>query len=216
MNYDRIYEYRFKDVDQHKKQITWEVLSKFIYNQLGNPKRVLDPAAGICEFINNVPSEERWAIDINKIVQKHAKAGTNTIIGSNLEVELKDNYFDGVFVSHFLEHLSTQEEVAFFLERMFKALRPGGKIAIIGPNFKYCYKEYFDFADHKVLLSELGVAEHLFAAGFGKIKVHGKFLPLSFRGGLPVSKFLVRTYLNMPFAWKILGKQFLLVAEKEA
>jgi hypothetical protein len=32
----------------------------------------------------------------------------------------------------------------------------------MGPNFKYCYKEYFDFADHSVILSELGVAEHLY------------------------------------------------------
>ena len=97
---------------------------------------------------------------------------------------------------------------------MYQTIKPGGKIAIIGPNFKYCYKNYFDFADHKVILTELGLAEHLYGAGFEIKEINKKFLPLSFRGGIPVNKTLVNTYLKVPLAWKILGKQFLVIAEK--
>ncbi len=84
----------------------------------------------------------------------------------------------------------------------------------MGPNFKYVYKEYFDFADHTVVLSELGVAEHLYGAGFEVETIHPRFLPLSFRGGLPVNKFLVQCYLAMPWAWRFFGKQFLLIGRK--
>jgi hypothetical protein len=84
----------------------------------------------------------------------------------------------------------------------------------MGPNFKYAYREYFDFADHSVCLSELGAAEHLVGAGFNIAKIYPRFLPLSFRGGLPVNKFLIQAYLQMPFAWRFFGKQFLLVAQK--
>jgi SAM-dependent methyltransferase len=216
MNYERIYQYRFQGVDQQKKLLTWGILAKFLYKKLGNPERMLDPAAGLCEFINAVPSKEKWAIDLNdEFISKYINGDIKKIIGNNLEVDIPENYFDGVFISNFLEHLHSQEEVAFFLNRMYKSLRPGGRIAVMGPNFKYVYKQYFDFADHTVILSELGVAEHLYGAGFDKLEIIPRFLPLSFRGGLPVNKFLIETYLSMPMAWKIMGKQFLLIGEKK-
>lgn len=214
MNYDRIYEYRFKDVNHKAKNIAWKEISEFIFEKLGKPEKVLDPAAGLCEFINHNPAKEKWAVDMNPALGQWATNVQKTIVGDTLEVELPKDYFDGVFVSHFLEHLHSQEEVAFFLDKMYQSLKPGGKIAIMGPNFRHSYREYFDFADHTVVLTELGVAEHLYGAGFELVDVYGKFLPLSFRGGLPVNKLLIRLYLQMPFAWKILGKQFLLVAKK--
>jgi len=215
MNFDRIYEYRFQGIDEEKKKITWEEIANYIFNRLSQPKRLLDPAAGKCELVNSIKSEERWAVDLNDyFIRKYAAEGVKIVVGDIFKVDLPDAYFDGVFISNFLEHLNSQEEVATLLEKMYKSLRPGGKIAIMGPNFRYTYRSYFDFADHTVILTELGLAEHLYGAGFEIESIHPKFLPLSFRGGIPVSRFLVRTYLSLPLAWSILGKQFLLVATK--
>ncbi len=214
MNYERIYAYRFQGVDRAKKLSTWKIIAEFIADKLGNPHSIIDPAAGDCEFINQVPAKERWAVDMGEHTRKMAAQGVEVVIGNNLEVNLPLNHFEGVYVSNFLEHLHSQEEVAIFLERMFALLKPGGKIAIMGPNFKYCANNYFDFADHTVILTELGVAEHLYGAGFEIKEVHGRFLPLSFRGKLPVTDFLVRTYFKLPFAWRFMGKQFLLIAQK--
>lgn len=216
MNYERIYEYRFQGIDKAKKKIVWQEIAKFMYEKLQKPTRILDPAGGMCEFINSVPAAEKWTIDLNAaFLQQHANADIKQVIGNNLEVELPENYFDAVFISNFLEHLHTQEEVAFFLERMCKTLRKGGYIAVMGPNFKHTAKQYFDFADHTVILSELGVAEHLYGAGFEIEKIYPKFLPLSFRGGLPVNAVLVKLYFQLPLAWRFLGKQFLVIAKKQ-
>jgi SAM-dependent methyltransferase len=215
MNYDRIYEYRFQGIDEEKKKITWEEIASYIYKRLAQPKRLLDPAAGKCELVNSIKSEERWAVDLNDyFIRKYAAEGVKIVVGDIFKVDLPEAYFDGVFISNFLEHLNSQEEVATLLEKMYNSLRPGGKIAIMGPNFRYTYRSYFDFADHTVILTELGLAEHLYGAGFEIESIHPKFLPLSFRGGIPVSRFLVRTYLSLPLAWRIMGKQFLLVATK--
>lgn len=215
MNLDRIYEYRFRGVDHAKRGMVWGELARFMHAKLGQPQVMLDPAAGMCEFINAMPAKEKWAVDINEpFIRAHANKDLHIVIGDTLVADLPKNHFDGVFVSNFLEHLHTQEEVAAFLTKLHGHLKPGGRIAIMGPNFKYVYKEYFDFADHTVVLSELGVAEHLYGAGFEVETIHPRFLPLSFRGGLPVNKFLVQCYLGMPLAWRFFGKQFLLIGRK--
>jgi hypothetical protein len=93
-------------------------------------------------------------------------------------------------------------------------LAPGGRIAIMGPNFRYCAKEYFDCADHTVILTHVGVEEHLYAAGFDVEAVEPRFLPYSFRGRLPASAALTRRYLGLPLAWRLLGKQFLAIGRR--
>ena len=215
MNHSKIYEYRFANINHSKKNIVWKEVAGYIYNLTNQPETVLDPAGGMCEFINNISSKEKWAIDLNEdFISKYADKSVKKIIGNNLTVDLPQDYFDLVFISNFLEHLESQEQVAEFLKRMFQSVKKNGFIAVMGPNFKYAFREYFDFADHTVCLSELGVAEHLVGAGFSVSKIYPRFLPLSFRGGLPVNKFLVQTYLQLPFAWRFFGKQFLLVAQK--
>ncbi|HEY0428218.1 MAG TPA: methyltransferase domain-containing protein [Pyrinomonadaceae bacterium] len=215
MNYERIYEYRFKDVDIKKKNIVWKEIAAYVSGLTDRPQTILDPAGGMCEFINNIDAPEKWTIDLNEaFLEKYADKSIKKVIGNNLDVEIPDDYFDLVFISNFLEHLSSQEQVGEFLQKIFKSVKPNGFIAVMGPNFKYAFREYFDFADHTVCLSETGAAEHLVGSGFDIVKICPQFLPLSFRGGLPVNKFLIQTYLKMPFAWRFFGKQFLIIAKK--
>jgi SAM-dependent methyltransferase len=128
-----------------------------------------------------------------------------------MEAELPEAHFDGIFVSNFLEHLHDQEAIAAFLEKMHRAMEPGGRIAIMGPNFRYCASEYWDCADHYVALTHVAIAEHLYAAGFEPQRIVPRYLPYSFRGILPPSRTLTRLYLKTPPAWRLLGKQFLVI-----
>jgi ubiquinone/menaquinone biosynthesis C-methylase UbiE len=195
--------------------MTWQIIADYLYKRLGKPEKILDPASGMCEFINAVPSKERWAVDLNdEFISKYIGEGVKKVVGDSLKIDLPENYFDAVFISNFLEHLHSQEEVAFFLEKMFRALKPGGRIAVMGPNYKYMGRHYFDFADHTVILSEMGVAEHLYGAGFSRLKITPRFLPMSFRSRLPVNSFLIKTYLDMPIVWPVMGKQFLVIGQK--
>jgi len=166
VNYQRLYQYRFRDVDQRRRTETWAALAPMLHVALGRPERVLDPAAGRCEFINAVPAAERWAVDAVEYDEGVAGEGLRLIVSEIMAADLPASYFGGVFVSNFLEHLLSQEAVASFLEKMFECLAPGGRIAVMGPNFRYTARQYFDFADHTVILTERGVAEHLYAAGF--------------------------------------------------
>jgi SAM-dependent methyltransferase len=210
-----LYEYRFRDVEQAGKLAVWREIARYVHARMGKPERVLDPAAGRGEFIRSVPAAERWGIDLVEQADLEA-ADVKMIISDIMEAELPADYFDGIWVSNFLEHLPDQDAVAALLGKLHAAMTVGGRIAIIGPNFKYCQREYFDCADHTVILTHLGVAEHLYAAGFELESVVPRFLPFSFRGLLPPSPRLTRAYLRTPALWPLLGKQFFLIARKVA
>jgi hypothetical protein len=216
VNYERLYEFRFRGVDQRRRDDVWVALAPMLHDRLGRPERVLDPAAGRCEFINAVPAGERWAVDAVAYEEGLVRKGTRLIVSEIMAADLPSEYFGGVFVSNFLEHLRDQESVAAFLEKMHSCTAPGGRIAVMGPNFRYCSREYFDFADHTVILTEKGVEEHLYAAGFRILSVDARFLPYTFTGRLPSHPALVRMYLRFPPAWRILGKQFLVLGERPA
>jgi hypothetical protein len=214
INYERLYEYRFRGIDQASRQAVWDEIARYVYAAMGRPARVLDPAAGRCEFINAVAARERWIVDQVDYAAAWRAPDVRVIVADALRAELPADYFDGVFVSNFLEHLHSQEQVAHFLARMHESMAAGGRIAVLGPNFKYCAREYFDCADHTLALTHVAVAEHLYAAGFEVYRVYPRFLPYSFRSALPAWPVLTRGYLKCRPAWPLLGKQFLLLARK--
>ena len=211
LNYERLYAYRFRDVDQAARQAVWREIARYVHERMGTPQRVLDPAAGRGEFIIAVPAAERWGVDLVRQGDIEA-AGVRMIIGDVMDADLPEGHFDGVFVSNFLEHLPSQDAVAAALGKLRGSMAPGGRIAVMGPNFRYCAREYFDCADHTVALTHVSMAEHLYAAGFEISAVIPRFLPYSFRGLLPPSPALTSAYLRTPALWRVLGKQFLLVA----
>jgi len=212
MDYQRLYDFRFRDLDQAERGAVWAAIADDLFVRMGKPQVVLDPACGRGEFISAVPARERWAIDQIPSVADLGRLGIHTMVADMLEVDLPPGYFDGILLSNILEHLMTYEDVQRCLGRMHAAIRPGGVVAVLGPNFKYCADEYFDCADHVLALTHVSVQEHLYAAGFEIRSVTPRYLPYSFRGWLPPSERLTRLYLRNPWAFRFIGKQFLVIA----
>lgn len=213
MDYEALYKHRFKDVDQNERNKVWKVISQYITSLAGSPIRVLDPACGLGEFINFCPAGEKWAADLG-MDGATLSPGIKFISGGFLDIELPDEYFDLIYLSNVLEHLPSQLAVNEFLVHARKKLKKGGVVIVMGPNFKYCADEYFDCADHTTILTHVAVEEHLVAAGLVTEQVVPRFMPYSFRSRLPSFEITTRLYLRFPTVWRILGKQFLLVARK--
>ncbi len=214
MNYERLYEYRFRDIDQGARAAVWSEIAPHVHGLMGNPQTVLDPAAGRGEFIGSIDAAERWFVDEVAYPEAESDPDVKVVTSKIMDAELPEDHFDGVYASNFLEHLFNQEEIAQFLERMHRVMKSGGRIAIMGPNYRYCADEYWDCADHWVALTHVAIAEHLYAAGFEPVKIVPRYLPYSFRGILPPSKALTRMYLRTPIAWRLLGKQFLVIGQR--
>lgn len=214
MNYERLYEYRFRDIDQGARAAVWSEIAPHVHGLMGNPQTVLDPAAGRGEFIGSIDAAERWFVDEVAYPEAESDPEVKVVTSKIMDADLPEDHFDGVYASNFLEHLFNQEEIAQFLERMHRVMKSGGRIAIMGPNYRYCADEYWDCADHWVALTHVAIAEHLYAAGFEPVKIVPRYLPYSFRGILPPSKALTRMYLRAPIAWRLLGKQFLVIGRR--
>lgn len=208
-----MYTYRFKDVDLGGRLAVWSEITAYLHTRYHAPQRVLDPAAGLGEFIMSSPAPDRWAVDM----VDHGLApetGLRIQVADIMEADLPPDYFDLIFVSNLLEHLANPDRIADLLMRLHSVLKPGGRLVVVGPNFRYCLKQYFDCADHILALTHIAVAEHLFAAGYEVESVEPKFLPYSFRSILPSSPVLTRWYLRFPILWKVLGKQFLVTGRR--
>jgi hypothetical protein len=59
------------------------------------------------------------------------------------------------------------------------------------------------------------MAEGLAASGYRIVEVIDRFLPFTMQSRLPTADFMVRAYLALPLAWRVLGKQFLVTGEKK-
>jgi hypothetical protein len=124
---DAIYRFRFAGVDKKQKAAVWGEIASFIFEFMGQPTRVLDPACGDMEFLRTLPDwVEKWGVDLGA---PQGIKGQNLKLerGNIFDVELPQHYFDGIFVSNFLEHLPDPDTVGQFLTKMRSGLRGGGQ-----------------------------------------------------------------------------------------
>jgi SAM-dependent methyltransferase len=216
---DRIYRNRFPRAMLDRRAAVWKVLCEsWFARYIPRDGRVLEVAAGYCEFINQIPAAERVAVDLNPETRDHAAPGVivHEIAAERLDEVVPPAHFDGAFMSNFLEHCRTREQILDVLRAVRTALKPGGRVLILGPNFRRCPREYFDYFDHHLALTEKAVAEALQLTGFDVELAWPSTLPYSFRGRLPSWPWLVRSYLKLPVLWRVFGAQFFIVGRRVA
>ncbi len=214
---DRLYRNRFPAEVLARRQAVWKVLcASWFSRYIPRDSRVLEVAPGYCEFINNIEAAERVGVDLNPDTRNHAAPGVviHEIAAEHLGRVVPNDYFDVAFMSNFLEHCRSREQILSVLSAVRAALKPGGRVLILGPNFQVCFKEYYDYLDHHLPLTEKAVVEALSLVGFEVEIVQPRTLPFTFRGRLPSWTWLVKLYLHLPWVWRLFGAQFFLVAKK--
>ena len=123
-----------------------------------------------------------------------------------------DGSIDVVLASNVLEHFEP-DAVVSLIDEVVRVLRPGGRLIVVQPNFRYAYREYFDDYTHRSTFTHVSLPNLLRSRGLGVEDVRPRFLPYSMRGSrVPVSFWLVRAYLNSPIKPK--AGQMLVVARK--
>ncbi len=213
----KLYTNRFNPQERKAKILLWKTLiNEFLQKHVNPNGSILDIGGGYCEFINNIRAEEKFLIDLNPDAKVFADPDVNVLNLNILELSETEQIkrkFDHIFVSNFFEHLASKEELVSILAVCFDLLNQGGSLLIIQPNFKYSYKEYYDFIDHQLPVTDLSIKEILETIGFKIDVLIPRFLPFSTKGR-PSSPQLLSIYLKIPFVWSFLGGQMFIKAVK--
>jgi len=211
-----LYKIRFLQDQLPRKNAIWKVICQdFLQRFIKKTDSVVDLACGYGEFINNIQAETKIAVDLNPDAPDSLNPGIQFHQCSATELSTAVNGIaDVVFTSNFLEHLPDKNHLDKLLQEVLLTLKPGGSFLILGPNLRYLPGEYWDFYDHHLGLTHLSLCEALQLRGFEITSCIDKFLPYTTQGALPTQPVLVKIYLKIPLVWRLLGKQFFIVARK--
>ncbi|MET0902493.1 MAG: class I SAM-dependent methyltransferase [Acidimicrobiales bacterium] len=209
------YARRFEQEDLTRRRV-WRVLvSSYFSRYLDGTTSVLDLGCGWGHFINQVDVPERHGIDLNPDAARHLDPGVRLHRqAADERWPLDDGHLDLVFTSNFFEHLPGPPALAAALAEAHRCLRPGGRIVCMGPNIRVVGGAYWDFLDHVIPLTDRSMVEALELAGFEIESSIARFLPFTMAGKRPPPSPLIRAYLHLRPAWRILGGQFLVVGTR--
>lgn len=210
-----LYRQRFDADELQERRRLWRVLCRgYFQRHVPRDARLLDLACGYGEFLWGIEAGEKHGLDLNPDSARHLPPGAVFHPGSAERVPLPDASLDVVFCSNFLEHLPDKAAANRVFAEVLRLLRPGGRFLVLGPNMRAVPAAYWDFWDHHLPLSDKSLAEGLLLAGFALERVIPRFLPYSTKSHLPRADWLVASYLRLPLAWRVLGKQFFVVARR--
>lgn len=212
----KLYDHRFSERDRARKNKVWEVLCRHFFQRFVQPTdTVLDIACGQGEFIRHIHCRHKIAVDLNPQVADnlppeirflHTRADAMTDVASES--------VDVAFASNFFEHLESKRAMDAVLKEVMRVLKRGGRFLNMQPNLLYEPARYWDFYDHHLPLSHRSAREGFVKNGFEVEMVVPRFMPYTTKSALPQHPFLVRAYLAIPLAWRVLGGQFLIVGRK--
>jgi len=207
-----LYDVRFGAEEAAAKDGIWREIVAYLTRWIDPGAPVLDVGCDRGHFIRFAVGSERWATDIRDVAAS-LPPDVHFVMGSGLDLEslLPTGHFGTVFMSNYLEHLSSPDAVVEQMRVARRLLRPGGRLVVLQPNIRLVGARYWDFIDHKVALTERSVEEAADLAGMRTEELIVRFLPYSTKGRLPAHPLLVRLYLRLSPAWRVLGKQTLYV-----
>jgi len=195
-----------------RRDTVWQALWCYYFSRIVPANGcVLDLGCGYGEFINNVTARRRIGLDMWDGIRTHLAPGVEPVVSSVTDLAgIEDGSVDFAFASNLFEHIP-QEAFVEVLAQLRPKLTARGTLNILQPNYRYAYREYFDDYTHVAIYSHISLADFLTANGWEVLEVKPRFLPLTVKSRLPVSQWLIRLYLALPF--KPMGKQMLLRAK---
>lgn len=182
------------------RQEVWQVLADYLSRWVPPNAHVLEIGAGHCHWINAVRAARRVAVDTWPGLTQFAAPGVEArVMDASRELPtFPAAHFDVVLASNVLEHFEP-DTASSVVGDMHTILKPGGRLLIVQPNFRYAYRSYFDDYTHRSVFTDVSLPNLLRSRGFGIELVQPKFLPYSMRDvHRTIPAWLVRAYLASP------------------
>jgi SAM-dependent methyltransferase len=213
----REYERRFGGNAGYRRRV-WAVLARDVFQRyVPEDGAVLELGCGWGEFINEIRARAKYGMDLNPEARGRLDEGVRFLEQDcSAPWPLAPDSLDAIFTSNFFEHLPDKATLARTLKEALRCLRPGGRLVCLGPNIRLLPGAYWDFWDHYLPLTDRSLVEGLELAGFSIERSRARFLPYTMSRQRTPPLWMLRVYLRLPIAWRIFGRQFLVVARRPA
>jgi SAM-dependent methyltransferase len=210
-----MYDRRSTDLEVPRRAVVWREITRFLERWIDPGSTVLDIGCDRGSFINEVRAARRIAADVRDVA-RYLVADVKFICSDGLALldHLEPASLDVIFMSNYLEHLRSVDEVLEQLKVATRLLRPGGRLIVLQPNIRLVGFSYWDFFDHRTAITDRSLEEASMTAGLTTEKLISRFLPYTTKSRIPQNQLLVRAYLRCPPAWWLMGRQTLLVARR--
>ncbi len=196
--------YKTRYVENVLRDRIWEHIANYLlpHLQIEATSHVLELGAGYGSWIKAVRAQHRFALDIHpeaaELAQKQGLEGVSYLVGNCTDLSrFGDGTIDVVLMSNLLEHL-TLPDVFACLDECFRVLKAGGRICMIQPNFRYCFREYFDDYTHRTIFTDSSLCDVVTLKRFEITNLWKRLLPFSMKGAAPWTGALVPFYLRSP------------------
>lgn len=197
-----------------RRAAPWRAIARYLQRWVDANANLLELGAGYGEFSKSIQSARKWALDANSSLIEHWGEEITPIIQDALEpLPLASATLGTIFASNFFEHF-TLEEGRQILSEAWRALRPGGRLIVVQPNFRLEPRRYFDDYTHKTIYTDVGFQDFLKGQGWKIVHAEPRFTPFTMKSRFPTAEWLVRLYLASPV--RPMAGQFLVIAERPA
>lgn len=163
------------DVEKGRKETTKRFWSNYYWKGLRG--KVLDVGCGIGWMAIHTPNDSKYfGIDNDDGLVKYCrKLKLNVKTGSITKIPYKNNYFDGVFASNVIEHLTPVECLKAFKE-MSRVLKRGGILKVVTPSMHD--KKFWDEPTHIRPFTKVSLERLFKATKFDSVEIeYEKFIP---------------------------------------
>jgi SAM-dependent methyltransferase len=196
------------------RAMVWTVIAGYLRPWLAPSDHVVEIGAGYCQWINAVTAARRVAVDNWPDFARFAAAGVEAhVLDAAHDLDtLGERTFNVALASNVLEHFPP-DDTSIVIGSIAALLKPGGRLIVVQPNFRYAYRRYFDDYTHRAIFTHVSLSNLLRSHGFTIERCEPRFLPYSMRETkLPVREWLIRAYLRSPI--RPFAGQMLIVARK--
>lgn len=210
---DGYYATRFRPDPNREK--AWRHLARHLSQYVPPQATVLELGAGYCYFINRIHGARRIAVDLGAHVAEAAAQGVEAV-NADARVYLHtqpEASIDFVFASNFLEHFDWPD-LDDMARQILRVLRPGGRLAVVQPNFRLNPGRYFDDYTHRAIFTDESLTDWLGTHGFLVRRCEPRFLPLTVKSRAGALTALMPLYLRSP--WRPFAGQMFVLAERPA
>ncbi len=106
--------YQASFVFDRRREMVWKEVCRYLQRKyIPEDATILDLGAGYCNFINQIRGREKHAVDVIMGIKEYASPDVKTHVHSCTDLSnFDDGYFDTIFASNFLEHLSREESLS--------------------------------------------------------------------------------------------------------